>query len=488
MKIMKHKKKIIILTAVTIVLIVGFGIYKKVNSSKKALENKKTYAIATKGTIDKKIVVAGKVKLTNEQKLRFNVSGRVTKVNFSVGDTVEQGEVIAELDKADLANNIRRDEIGLESAIDKLGKVKDKDENLEIKKNKNALDRAKSELKITKKELEELKIKQSLETKQNETAYQKKLSEIADLERKKIEEASDAEKVKQLNAELEIAKKEANNLLAQKPLDEFQKKLELQRKQSNIKDMKKGVKEQKDTLAEAKKKNVYEEELRDANNAVELQQIALRQSKTELNKYELIAPFKGILTKIDFKVGDNLVADEQKFASLKNPEILTVVTSLDQTEVVQAAIGQKAKITFSAIPGKVFEGEVVELEESPREVESEAISYEAIIKINKQGEKLYSGMTAKVEIAVAKKENVLNVPILAVRDGENAGDKFVLLKKGENEEERVPVEVGLSDNNNVEIVSGLKEGDEVLEADFEQMEANFKQTTSSSNNPEPVVF
>lgn len=122
MKIMKHKKKIIILTAVMIVLIVGFGIYKKVNSSKKALENKKTYAIATKGTIDKKIVVAGKVKLTNEQKLRFNVSGRVTKVNFSVGDTVEQGEVIAELDKADLANNIRRDEIGLESAIDKLGK------------------------------------------------------------------------------------------------------------------------------------------------------------------------------------------------------------------------------------------------------------------------------------------------------------------------------------------------------------------------------
>ena len=202
----------------------------------------------------------------------------------------------------------------------------------------------------------------------------------------------------------------------------------------------------------------------------------------------MIAPFKGILTKIDFKVGDNLVADEQKFASLKNSEILIVVISLDQTEVVQAAIGQKAKITFSAIPGKVFEGEVVELEESPREVESEAISYEAIIKINKQGEKLYSGMTAKVEIAVAKKENVLNVPILAVRDGENVGDKFVLLKKGENEEERVPVEVGLSDNNNVEIVSGLTEGDEVLEADFEQMEANFKQQTTSSNNPEPVVF
>ena len=408
--------------------------------------------------------------------------GRVTKVNFSVGDTVQQGQVIAELDKSELASNIRKEEIGLESSIKKLENIRDKNENLEIEKSENLLDRTKKELKIAKKELKELKIKQPIDVNQSETIYQKKLSEISALEKRQGEVSGDPEEARRIADELEIAKKEAADMLAKKPLDDLQNKLERQRKENNIKEIKKSIEEQEDALKEMKKKTAREEELTDASSMVELQQISLRQSKTELNKYELVAPFTGVLTKIDFKVGDNLVIDEQKFANLKNPDILTVVTSLDQNEVVQAEIGQKAKITFSALPNKVFDGEIVELEESPKEADIGAATYEAIIRLDKQQEKMYSGMTAKVEIAVARKENVLTLPLLAVRDGDQVGEKYVLMKGEEEEEgERVVVEVGLSDKVNVEIIRGLQEGDEVLEADFAQLETDFNKSSQTMN-------
>lgn len=495
------KKKNIILIVIVCLLGIGFLAYNRVSTPREELENRKTYVPVTIGTIDKKIVVAGKVKLTNEQKLRFNVTGRVTKVNFLVGDKIEKGQIIAELDKSELNNNIRKDQIALESATRKRDNVLNKNENLEIEKGKNSLEKAENDLKIAEKELTELNTKQLVDAKQAETAYQKKLSEVSDLEKKvsdltkKVEEldqrvkvAVDLEEQQRLGGELEsakkdldaakkeidIAKKDASDLYEKKPLDALQQDVEKTRKENSIKEFKKSIEEQKDALREAKKKSAREEEIREASNSVELQQLALHQSKTDLNKYELVAPFSGILTKIDFKIGDNLIADEQKFANMKNPEVLTVVTSLDQREVVQASIGQKAIVTFSALPGKVFSGEIVELEESPKENDtSGATSYEAVIAIDKQGEKLYSGMTAKVEIGVSKKENVLTIPLLAVRDEDGEPNKFVWVKGTEAEDERRAVVIGLTDQVNAEVISGLEEGEEVLEADLAQMESDF---------------
>lgn len=479
---MRYSKQLII-GAILVACAAGvfFG-YKKIRSGHNETANKKIYAPVTRGTIDKKIVVAGRVKLTNEQKLRFNVPGRVTKVHFAAGDTVERGQVIAELDKSELSGNMRREQIGLESAIDKLNNIRDKNERLDIEKGENAVTKTKSDLEMAKKEKEELTAAHALDAKKRLADYQRKVNDVADLE-KRLAAATDAEEVRRLTVELETARAEVAEVAEKRSLEDRRDALERERKEREIKEMKKNKEEQEDALTELRKNNTYEEELRDARHAVELQRIALRQSETELRKYELVAPFTGVLTKIDFKVGDNLVTDEQKFANLKNPETLTVVTSLDQTEVVQARIGQKAAVTFSALPGKVFAGEVVELEESPKDDDSGATAYEAIVAIDASGEKIYSGMTAKVEIAVERKDHVLVVPLLAVRgeDGTEEG-RFVLRKSrdGAGDDEQTPVEVGLSDNINVEIIRGLEEGDEVLEADFEQLESGFGQ---SSNDP-----
>jgi HlyD family secretion protein len=124
---------------------------------------------------------------------------------------------------------------------------------------------------------------------------------------------------------------------------------------------------------------------------------------------------------------------------------------------------QQAIITFEGVPDLTLHGQVEKVALLPDSEENwmnpDLTVYPATITLDAVSEALKPGMTAKVEIIIADLKNVLYVPVQAVTIRENQ-DVCSVVKGGKKEE--TPVVVGLSNNNYIEIKSGLKQGDTVL--------------------------
>jgi len=192
-------------------------------------------------------------------------------------------------------------------------------------------------------------------------------------------------------------------------------------------------------------------------NAMAQKQVALEKARRALENYELRAPFDGIVRRVDFQVGDNLLADasETKYIVLENPEYFIVTVQLDQVDVVHAKEKQKTIITFDAIPDATFEGAISLIDTTPIQT-SGVVSYEVEIVLEPTEEyTILSGMTSTVEIQTASAENAIAVPNLALR---TQGDRtFITSEAGSN----IPIETGITDGMYTEVISGLQEGDRI---------------------------
>lgn len=83
------------------------------------------------------------------------------------------------------------------------------------------------------------------------------------------------------------------------------------------------------------------------------QKIGLEKVKEGIKKYQLEAPFDGVLRKVDFKLGDNIVNSSSAtplYLYIENPNLVEITATVDQLDVVKLKTGQDAKIVFDAFP------------------------------------------------------------------------------------------------------------------------------------------
>jgi HlyD family secretion protein len=144
---------------------------------------------------------------------------------------------------------------------------------------------------------------------------------------------------------------------------------------------------------------------------------------------------------------------------------LLVEIKINETWINRIEIDQKAKITTTAFPDKVFYGKV--LKKAPM-ADSQSSSlmadvkvYTTQVRIDGTYDYLRTGMTAKVEILIDELKDVLFVPIQSVITEEES-EKKVCFVMTDNGPERRPVEIGLFNDDFVEIKNGLVEGEQVL--------------------------
>lgn len=223
-----------------------------------------------------------------------------------------------------------------------------------------------------------------------------------------------------------------------------------------------------------------ENTLQDLDIQIKLKQNDIGQksaSLTKLNKtlddYRIVAPFDGIARRVDFQVGDNLLADasEDKYVVLENPAYLIITIPLDQVDVVKVRKDLPARITLDALPGRTFDGSILEIDPTPI-VQSGVVSYNVDVKLpTPENLTILSGMTATVEVETAKKENVLAVPNLSLARTQTA--TTVRTASGQT----VAVTTGVTDGRYTEILSGLAEGDRVVSV---YLSSATKQTTSAA--------
>ena len=173
-----------------------------------------------------------------------------------------------------------------------------------------------------------------------------------------------------------------------------------------------------------------------------------------------------------------------RIADLSKKQILAKV---DETDIGSVRVGQKATFTVDAYNGKTFTATVSKISQtdldnswntssstsSSSSSSAAVIYYSVTLDVDDPEGLLMPSMTARVEIETANKDNALAVPLSALKTDSN-GSYVVIVKKDGTTENRY-VETGIYSDDNVEIVSGLSEGEAVSVA-------MAKKTSTDSNN------
>lgn len=200
-------------------------------------------------------------------------------------------------------------------------------------------------------------------------------------------------------------------------------------------------------------------------------QASLNSAQTELSYTEIKAPVDGIVISKAVEVGQTVAA------SFETPELFSVAEDLTKMQieasVVEADIakvkeGQKVRFTVDSYADDYFYGTVTQVRNEATTT-SNVVTYTVVIGIDNSDMRLKPGMTANVEIITAEEKDVMLVPNQALRfyidDSDTAKrykDRGVwIIKNGHPE--RVTVKIGVSDDDNTQILeSTLKIGDEVI--------------------------
>jgi len=180
----------------------------------------------------------------------------------------------------------------------------------------------------------------------------------------------------------------------------------------------------------------------------------------------IYAPISGTVTGLSLQIGSVLTAQSntsgtataQKIASIQTDASPIISVNLTQIDTPKVKVGNRATLTFDAFPGKTFTGKVVSID-TIGSVSSGVTTYPAVIKLDTEVPEIFSNMTASASIITQMKDNVLLVPVSAVQT-QNGQSTVRVIKNGKMEQ--VNVETGLSSSTQVEIISGISEGDEVI--------------------------
>lgn len=237
-------------------------------------------------------------------------------------------------------------------------------------------------------------------------------------------------------------------------------------------------KQTEDLYSKQTKTDLWNRQLEEV--AIAQSQNALRKAQEKLRDYSIKAPFDGIVTGLGVEVGDS-VARNTVLASVITPDRKIVIT-LNEVDAARVVEGNSVRLSFNALPG-VFLGGRVSRIATIGMVTQNVVVYEADITLDEQNEALKPGMSVSADIFVAEKKGVLLLPNAALRTdanhevtvvkasplGEGLEARAEERKRGEarvpsqvRDSSVVKVEIGLTNDIDTEILSGVSEGERVV--------------------------
>ena len=186
---------------------------------------------------------------------------------------------------------------------------------------------------------------------------------------------------------------------------------------------------------------------------------SLRLAQYNLSLGSLKAPISGIITKVYFDVGEN-VNTTDVFLEMVSQDY-QVIANVSESDIAKVKLGDLVTMTLDAFYyDKVFDAEIVEIEPAETIVQG-VIYYQITAGFTAKDSEVKPGMTANMDIITAETENILAVPVRAVKYD---GSRTYVLQPGLVPEELIEldVEVGIRGDQYIEILAGLEEGDEVV--------------------------
>jgi len=351
-----------------------------------------------KGDLAKSVVATGKVTPITKVEVKSKASGIVKKLFVEYGDKVKKGQLLAQLDKDEIQAQVDQSRAALQAAEANLA------------------------------------------------------SSEADYERAKVDaEGPDVPLLKrQYDRSVEMAK---DGVVSASALDDADRNYKMALNKQNV------AKAQV-TVLKAKIAQSQAEMARDKANLAQLEE--------QLSYTDIVSPIDGIVLSRDVEMGDAvssilvLGSSATLVMTLGDTSEVYVKGKVDESDIGKVYLGQPARIKVEAFKDKTFYGKVTKI--SPMGVEKDNVTtFEVRVSINNPGGELKAEMTANAEIILEEHKNVLQIPegsILYDKDKKSSVEvPDPRAKDGKN---KIAVNIGISNGAKTEVLSGLKEGDQVV--------------------------
>ena len=456
---MKNRKKLFI--GLGVLIVVGAVIAFTVLRSGKNVTTVQTGKVARQD-LNSTVSASGEIKPKTYVNVGANAFGRITRLFVKEGEHVKRGQMLAQLENVQPGADVAMNRAAVDVA------------RTDMTAQAAALKTAQADLERANADLERAK----LDYQRAEGLYGSKLIAKAEYDAKKA--AYDSAVASQAQAQARIAQANAQ-------LDSSQRR-----------------------IAQAS--------------------ATLVRANDVLKKTEYIAPFDGVITNLPVREGETVVVGIQNspgstLMTLADMSVITAEVKVDETDIVNVKLGQPAEVTIDAMPKKVFHGKVTEignnavvrstgLSTSQSNIASqEAKDFKVVVTLEDAPENLRPGLSTTAKITTATKQNAVSIPIQALtvrqrgdleENDKNKKDKDAVqaaspqAPAGKAKEELqgvfvvrnkkavfVPVETGIAGTTDIEVSSGLKEGDEIITGSYKVLRTLKNGATVKVDNSAP---
>ena len=463
-----NKKWVTIGVLSVLVLGGGYWIYTKFTAKPVVAAN--ITAKAQIGDINKVITATGTVNFPHSIPLTFPDKGRIVELNIQPGDAVIAGQILAKMEDTKLQTAVLQQQANLTSAQSKLQILHDGFNPQTKAQADAALAKAQQNLTVAK-----------------QNADPSYLANQVFLANQTVSQASDdLAKAQQSenSASIQSAQSSLNQALAAlKTAENAQNGGAAQALVSAQADVT-SAQYQVDKEADGPKSG----DLQSAQASIAIAQAQLASAQTDLENATIVAPTDAIVVSSPLQLYE-YTNDASIITLTPTGSNLQVDATIDQADIAQVKVGQQVDITLDAYPDEHSSGTVsyVAIEGTTT---SNVTTFKVTVTVDKASDKLLSGMNANLDIVVAEAKEVLTVPSEAIKirgtekgvmipmtsgdnvarqegsDAETGTKPKLVTKSGSGQTganvQFIPVEFGLDDGTNVEVKSGLKEGQDVV--------------------------
>lgn len=405
-------------------------------------------AAVERGPIEAVVNGTGSLSPERTVAISFAATGKVVEVLVQEGDTLESGQVMARLDDEDLLLSLKQSEVALEIAKAQLALTTKGPSEEEVSAAEAALESANASLDDIEagaswrdKQLSKLSIDQAKNSLWGAQGSRDAIKgqPFADGGQVTQAEASVA------NAELAVEMAELQYAkLFEEPMEGTlaAARAQIAQAESSLARLRSMPSDEDVALAEAQ---------------VRQAQLGVDMARKRLDDVNLESPAAGTLVVWDLYVND-MLSPGVPLGTLLDDSHYYVELSIDETEIAQIRVGQRAHIVLDAYMDDTIEGTVVEIETVGVNMAG-IVAYGVKVELNATDLELKPQMTAGVDIVVDRREDVVLVPNRALRR-DSKGKYVEVLKLAVPS--KVYIETGVSSEAMTEVLSGLEPGQEVI--------------------------
>lgn len=235
--------------------------------------------------------------------------------------------------------------------------------------------------------------------------------------------------------------------------------------------------------------------LRQAESTYAQRKEAVSKAQTNLGYAIITSPIDGIIISKAVEEGQTVAASYSTptlFTIAQDLTDMRVIADVDEADIGEVEVGQRVSFTVDAYPGETFEGQVTQVRLEAT-TESNVVTYEVVISASNKDLKLKPGLTANVTIFTLERNNIVSVPTKALRftptkEMLNPGEKIedcqgvhkVWVREGKTLK-AYAVKTGITNGTRTQIVSGIKEGAEVI-VEMKATSADAEQANAGDNS------